>query len=347
MEIVNFISFLEEKIIDILLHIFMLLLLIFILAFSNIHVYYIFLIAILYSIIEIMFIWICYIKEKRDNEYIIDLIDKLEEKYYIAEIIPKPKAFHNEAYYYALKMACKAMNDRISELMLDNEEYQEYVESFAHEIKVPIGALSLTFDNEKNFALKRETDKIFQLVEQMLYYARSENTQKDYFVKALSLEEVVHTIILKFRHYLIEEKVIVKIKDIQYTVYTDEKWLIFILSQIVQNSIKYLNKEHKYLSISGKNNKNNITLLIEDNGCGIRQSELNRVFEKGFTGSNRGKLNSTGMGLYLTKKLCDRLGLGIEIDSIENQYTRLYIIFPMRELLRTSPHNNDSAEKLN
>lgn len=313
---------------DILFHIFMLLLLGFILVFSNVHIFYICLMAILYSAVELLFLWISYRKEKKETKHIIELVDGLEEKYYIAEILPKPKAFQSEAYYYALKKACKAMNDKIGALMAENEEYQEYVESFAHEIKVPIGALSLTFDNEKNFALKKETDKIFQLVEQMLYYARSENTQKDYFVKALSLEEVVHAVILKFRHYLIEDQVVVEIREVQHMIYTDEKWLMFILSQIIQNAIKYFDKPEKCLTIYCKKNAHNVMLMIEDNGCGIKPSELGRVFEKGFTGSNRRKANSTGMGLYLSKKLCDRLGLGLEVASVENQFTRLCMIFP-------------------
>ena len=97
------------------------------------------------------------------------------------------------------------MNDEIGKITEEKQDYQEYVESFVHEIKIPIGALSLTFDNTKNYTLKKETDKIFQLVEQMLYYARSENTEKDYFVKQLQLDEVIHNVILKFRHSLMED----------------------------------------------------------------------------------------------------------------------------------------------
>ena len=95
------------------------------------------------------------------------------------------------------------MNDKISQIEKEKQEYEEYVESFAHEIKIPIGALSLTFDNTKNYALKKETDKLYRLTEQMLYYARSESTEKDYFVKKLNLEEVIHNVILKFRHDLV------------------------------------------------------------------------------------------------------------------------------------------------
>lgn len=324
----NFITFLEEKIFDILFQIFYLVLVVFLLTFYRVHKLYILLMAVLFVIIQGLFLWFSYMKTASQNKQVFEMADNLKETYYIAEILPKPTAFQNEAYYYALKKACKSMNDKISEITAEKQEYQEYIESFAHEIKIPIGALSLTFDNMQNHVLKKETDKIFQLVEQMLYYARSENTEKDYFVKKLYLEDVIHNAILKFRHSLIEAKAAVSITNVDNFIYTDEKWLTFILSQLIQNSIKYFDKPKNFLNIYSQNNENHILLVIEDNGCGIKQSELKRVFEKGFTGSNRKKANSTGMGLYLSKKLCDRLGLKLQICSKECEYTKIIIAFP-------------------
>ena len=147
-------------------------------------------------------------------------------------------------------------------------------------------------------------------------------------VKQLQLDEVIHNVILKFRHSLMERKAIINIHDIENVIYTDEKWLTFILSQIVQNAIKYFDKQENKLTIYSQDNGTNILLVIEDNGCGIKASDLSRVFEKGFTGSNRNKANATGMGLYLSKKLCDRLGLKLDIASTEKEYTRLTITFP-------------------
>ena len=312
----SFFTFLEEKITEILFQLFFLALVVFLLIFYGVDTLFVVLLVILFISIQGFFQWCLYRKKRNASQHIIDLVDGLEETYYIADVLPKPKEFQNEAYYYALKKACKSMNDEISKITEEKQDYQEYVESFAHEIKIPIGALSLTFDNTKNYTLKKETDKIFQLVEQMLYYARSENTEKDYFVKQLNLDEVIHNIILKFRHSLMERKTVINIHDIENVVYTDEKWLTFILSQIVQNTIKYFDKQE------------NILLVIEDNGCGIKASDLSRVFEKGFTGSNRNKANATGMGLYLSKKLSDRLGLKLDITSKETEYTRLTITFP-------------------
>lgn len=324
----SFVTFLEEKIVYILFQLFFLVMVAFLLFSSGVDGLYIFLMLLICVIFQTGFLWLTYRSKCRKNREIIEMTDKLQETYYISEILPKPREVENEAYYYALKRACKAMNDKISMLEAEQLEYQEYVESFAHEIKIPIGALSLTFDNTRNYLLKKETDKIFQLVEQMLYYARSENTEKDYFVKRLSLDEIVHQVLLKFRYVLLEEKVILDIHDTENVIYTDEKWLSFILSQILQNAVKYMDKPQKKLTVYSVDNRENIALIIEDNGCGIKRSELARVFEKGFTGSNRKKANATGMGLYLAKKLCDRLGLQLQVASEEEKYTRVTIFFP-------------------
>lgn len=328
METVSFLGFLEEKIMEVMFQIFFLAFVAFLLIFHGVDRRFVAAAVLVFLSMQGLFQWCLYRKKRKLSKHITDLADSLEETYYIADVLPKPKEFQNQAYYYALKKACKSMNDEISKITEEKQAYQEYVESFAHEIKIPIGALSLTFDNTKNYTLKKETDKIFRLVEQMLYYARSENTEKDYFIKPVQLDNVIHNVILKFRHALMEGKVIINIQDTENLVYTDEKWLTFVLSQIVQNSIKYFDKQEKQLNIYSQDYGTNVQLSIEDNGCGIKASDLSRVFEKGFTGSNRNKANATGMGLYLAKKLCDRLGLKLDIMSREQEYTRIIITFP-------------------
>ncbi len=328
METVSFWGFLEEKIMEVMFQIFFLAFVAFLLIFHGVDRRFVAATVLVFLSMQGLFQWCLYRKKRKLSKHITDLADSLEETYYIADVLPKPKEFQNQAYYYALKKACKSMNDEISKITEEKQAYQEYVESFAHEIKIPIGALSLTFDNTKNYTLKKETDKIFRLVEQMLYYARSENTEKDYFIKPVQLDNVIHNVILKFRHALMEGKVIINIQDTENLVYTDEKWLTFVLSQIVQNSIKYFDKQEKQLNIYSQDYGTNVQLSIEDNGCGIKDSDLSRVFEKGFTGSNRNKANATGMGLYLAKKLCDRLGLKLDIMSREQEYTRIIITFP-------------------
>ncbi len=324
----KFITFLEEKIFFILFQIILISIVAGILYIVHIPVYYIVVASLLLMLAVMLYLFFDYLYHIRNYKRIVTLVDNLEEKYLISEILNKPIGLENQAYYYVLKQSCKAMNDKIGILEKDFVDYKEYIESFVHEIKTPIAALSLAYDNKKEFALKREIDKINELTEQILFYARSNYTEKDYFVTELNLEEVVHRVVLKYRHYLLNKKIQLDIHNLDSNVYTDEKWLLFILSQIIQNCIKYLDKQDKTIEIYSQNNKNNIVLSIKDNGCGIKESDLKRVCEKGFTGSNRKKESATGMGLYLSNKLCKTLGLSLEINSIKNEYTQVNIIFP-------------------
>lgn len=324
----SFTTFLEEKISLILYQISFLIITTMIFLMADIQKFYIVITVGVLSIFMLGYLLSEYFRQKKKAKKIISLVDNVNEKYLISEIIKEPLEMENKAYYYALKQACKSMNDRIGELEKENAEYQEYVESFVHEIKTPISALSLALENNNDFRLKQEVDKINQLVEQMLYYARSENTEKDYFVKEIQLAEIIHSVILKYRHYMLNKKITLNVHDLEHIVITDEKWLVFIISQIIQNSIKYLDKDKKEIEVWGENSNNYINLIIKDNGCGIKESDLVRIFEKGFTGTNRKKGYSTGMGLYLTKKLCDKLGLKLQIQSKEKEFTKLTITFP-------------------
>ena len=109
---------------------------------------------------------------------------------------------------------------------------------------------------------------------------------------------------------------------------TDEKWIIFVINQILNNSIKYMEKERKVISFQAREEGNKVVLEIMDNGIGIKESDLIRVFEKGFTGSDRKKSRSTGIGLYLAKKICNKLGLEINAESKYKDWTKIIIEFP-------------------
>lgn len=319
-------NYLEEKIFFILFQLtFIFLISLFLLVFK-VEIPFILLFACLLILYTFIYLIVDFHKIKTSYNKIIKLTGNLDEKYYISEVLPKPQSLTSKAYYYALKEAAKAMNDKISNLEKEKLDFEEYIESFVHDIKTPISALYLSVDN--NPELTEELHKINLKVEQALFYARSDSTEKDYFIKSITLEDLIHPVIMDYKNYLLSNKIKIITKDLKYKVYTDEKWLHFIISQIIQNSIKYLDKKDKQIEITGKENKNNIILSIKDNGVGISESDLYRVFEKGFTGGNRKKESSTGMGLYLAKKLSDKLGLTFEISSKENEYTKINITFP-------------------
>lgn len=294
----------------------------------------------LYLILLSIYFIVSYLLISKKNKEIKKLVDELDEKYLVSELIKKPKNLENEAYYYVLKKATKAMNDKITELEHKYQDYEEYIETFVHEVKTPLAAISLYSDNKKDYELKQEIAKIDNLVEQVLFYARSENTEKDYFVKKIKLSEIIHQVMLQNKDYLLANKIEVEVENSDVFVATDEKWVIFILNQILSNSIKYMDKDVKKIQLNVVEDKNKVILEVKDNGCGIKESDIFRVFDKGFTGSNRKKEHSTGMGLFLCKKLCNKLNLNIAIESKEKKYTKVIIIFPKSSLHERKTREN-------
>ncbi len=185
--------------------------------------------------------------------------------------------------------------------------------------------------NEITKSIDEELDKIENYIEQALYYARSNTANQDYYIKKNKIEDIVNECIKKNRKVLIEEKISINTHDLKISVNTDSKWIVFILNQIIQNSIKYRKvEEQAKIEIYSVKGKENVILYIKDNGMGIKSGETTRVFEKGFTGTNGRILNkkSTGIGLYLCKKLCDKLGMRVELESAQYEGTEVRLVFP-------------------
>ena len=271
-------------------------------------------------------------------------MEQLEQKYLISEIIEEPSFAEGKILKSVIQDTGKSMLENVNKYKYIQQDYKDYIELWIHEVKLPIATSKLVIENNKNEITKNideELDKIENYIEQALYYARSSTVEKDYYINKYVLKDIVNAAILKNKSNLILNKINIELENLDLEVYTDNKWCIFILNQIIQNSIKYQKDGNSKLQISAKENKENIVLNIKDNGIGIKQEELERVFEKGFTGTN-GRIDgkkSTGMGLYLCKKLCDKLGLSIEIESKKDEYTCIKIIFPKNSYFGQSVNN--------
>ena len=324
----SFGTFLEKNIIFILFQFCLCVILFFVFFLLEIPFIFIILLILFILLFTFLYLFFVYLVKKKRALQIINGCNELEEKYYISEMMRKDNSIEGYPYYYALKEACKAMNDRISNIEKDERDYQEYIESFAHEIKTPIAALSLYAENQKDDSLKYEIRKIEEYVEQVLYYARSDTTEKDYFVKKIKLNEIIHPLILKNKDILLNGHIIMNVHDLEVIVYTDEKWLSFMISQVINNAIKYLDKDEKTIEIYSEVKDNQVVLVILDNGCGIRASDVPRVFDKGFTSSDRKKEYATGIGLYLVRKLSVKLDIAVSIDSKYQEYTEVSFVFP-------------------
>lgn len=174
-----------------------------------------------------------------------------------------------------------------------------------------------------------ETELMEQSIEKVLFYARLGSVEKDYLIKEISLKQCVLEVLSRNKQFLIHNRVCVHTDSISDFVYSDSKWLGFIINQIIFNSIKYCSDKPPVIQIKSKDMGDYVTLSITDNGIGIKPSEVNRVFDKGFVGSNgRMRKKSTGIGLYLCDQLCLKLGIGIDIESEVGCYTTVLLHFP-------------------
>ncbi len=182
-------------------------------------------------------------------------------------------------------------------------------------------------------SVEEELVHIEDYVEQALFYARSNTVEKDYIVKRILVKDIVSSVIKRNAKRLIEGKVSIVMNDLDAVVFTDPKWVEFILHQIVSNAVKYRSKKSSSLSFSVLEGENELHLRISDNGIGIPAQDISKVFDKGFTGANgRRYAKSTGLGLYLCRKLCRKLGLKIRLSSQVGTGTTVEVIFPKSEM---------------
>ncbi len=201
-------------------------------------------------------------------------------------------------------------------------EYEDYVEKWAHEIKLPLSLLSLLLDNQSDrlpkdtaFKLDYVRNQIQENVSQILFYYRVKSEKNDFLFEDLDLEECVHDLLENFGPLFKEKNFSIKLEKIQGTCYTDQRSFEFIFSQILANALKY-SSDKPELRISMSREKGHTTLSIRDNGCGVKACDLPHIFEKGFTGdSGDTRKKSTGMGLYLVKQLADALKIDIAVKS--------------------------------
>lgn len=258
-------------------------------------------------------------KEKRMKE-LEKMLHHLDQKYLLHEVMGKGGNCEEQFYRYLLRMGNKSMLEHVSSIERKRKEYQEYIEQWVHEIKTPIAAMKLWAENQEA-KKKREAytqlERIEHYVEQALFYARSENVEKDFCIQKMDIKEVVQEALLQCKYLCTSNGIHVDIPDKSCWVRSDEKWIIFLLNQLIENAVKYRRNDlDSTLSIFIEEKEDVVELHVKDNGIGISSSDIERIFEKGFTGENGRNANrhATGIGLYLSKKLC--LDLGIELHAV-------------------------------
>ena len=269
-------------------------------------------IAIIFSMVLLFNILYDYLRKYNFYTKLLKTLDSLDKKYLILEMINKPNFYEGELFYQSLYEINKSMIENVKEYSLNVANFKEYVEMWIHEVKIPISSLTLLNHNHQDQIDRRCVEEIRKLdnyIDQILYYVRSENAEKDYIIKEKDLQETIKNVALKNKDDLLENNIKLEV-DIN-------------------------NEKVSYVKISIIEDKEKIYLSIYDNGIGIPPKDISRVFNKSFTGENgRLREKSTGMGLYIAKKLCDKLGHKITIESKLGEYTKVTIMFSKNDFYK-------------
>ena len=245
-----------------------------------------------------------------------------------------PKSLDIRVEYY--QKIIERLHNEVEKLKIEDnkkmEDLADYYSMWIHQIKTPIAAINFLLDNEEIDvkAFRQELFKIERYVEMVLTYIRLGSETSDYVITSINLDEVVRENIKKYATLFINKKIKLNYVSHETYVISDKKWLGFAFEQLLSNAIKYT-KSGGEISINISESK----LIIEDNGIGIYEEDLPRIFEQSFTGLNgRYEKKSSGLGLYLCKKTLDKLQHKIEITSEINKGTKVEITFPVKDTLR-------------
>lgn len=262
--------------------------------------------------------------------------DALNKEEDIDLVLPKGDNFQIKLIKAVIELKNKKTYEEINKLKDELNEINDYITKWIHEIKIPISVCELIIDkieeNSEAYSdvseeLRGELARIKFLIEQVLYVGRASSYSEDLMINEVNLEKAVRDVVKKNSFFFISKKIDLRLDNINFNVMTDKKWISYILEQIINNACKYVD-EKGLIQIYAEENEEEVRLHIKDNGIGILPKDINRVFDKGFTGENGRKVaKSTGMGLYFSQNMAQKLNHSIQATSEVDKYTEFTIVF--------------------
>ena len=275
---------------------------------------------------------LCYIRKTRQLEFV------KKEILVAPEHLPQPESLPEEQYQELIHFLWEEKIRMEQEKENRFQEMMEYYTMWAHQIKTPIAAARLILQSaeedcgEKEQAvyseLKEEVGRIDQYADMVMCYLRLDTGTTDYVIKEYELDGIVRQAVRTYASVFIRKKLRLIYEPLEWKVLTDEKWLLFVISQVLSNALKYTPSGS--VTIYKKEPQ---TLCIKDTGIGIAPEDLLRIFEKGYTGSNgRADKKASGIGLYLCRRICTNLGHKIIVRSAPGEGTEVCICLERAEL---------------
>lgn len=221
-------------------------------------------------------------------------------------------------YQNMLRALGQLYNARLTERWTERQETLDYYTAWVHQIKTPIAVMRMQLQGEdtaEHRALLTELFRIEQYVEMALCYMRLGGDSTDLVIEQYDLDSIIKQAIHKYAAWFVQKRLRLVYEPAKVSVLTDEKWLLFMIEQLLSNAVKYTNSGSVTITVSGDK-----ILRIADTGIGIAPEDLPRIFEKGFTGYNgRADKKSTGLGLYLCRKAADKLSVSVSVESVQGE----------------------------
>lgn len=284
--------------------------------------------AVLCVLIGGIYVWVDLRKMRKKHKMLESMESYMDV---LARALPDPESVEEQDYQNVIQMMCQFQKDYEQGMTLRYEDMVEYYTVWAHQIKTPIASMRLTLQNEDSSLARKLSGDLFrieQYVEMALVFLRLDEKTTDYVIKEQDLDDILRGAVRKFAGEFISRKIRLEYEPLDCRIITDEKWLSFVIEQILSNALKYTPSGS--ISITMENPK---VLCIRDTGIGIAPEDLPRIFEKGYTGFNgRRDKRASGIGLYLCKKVCDNLGHQIKVESVLGEGTRVFIDLNQRKL---------------
>ena len=284
---------------------------------------YPFILTIVFVLIVLLF---DYIKYKEKVNKIIQICNDISSCY---SVKINDKNIFDEYYLDIINELLKENRKQVSQIQKKVSDINDYFSIWVHQIKTPIASMKLKIDNEQMDLLQLASDlnRIDHYVDLVLSFLKFDEEKIDLYFRKTDVDRIMRESLKKFSNDFIIKKIRLDYKLSKREVLTDEKWLSFVFDQLLSNALKYTDKGTISIYYDGDS-----CLCIKDSGIGIALADMERLFEKGFTGYNgRQYKKASGIGLYMCKRMCDKLNIAISIESIVNEYTLVKLKFLSNE----------------
>ena len=284
---------------------------------------YPFILTIVFVLIVLLF---DYIKYKEKVNKIIQICNDISSCY---SVKINDKNIFDEYYLDIINELLKENRKQVSQIQKKISDINDYFSIWVHQIKTPIASMKLKIDNEQMDLLQLASDlnRIDHYVDLVLSFLKFDEEKIDLYFRKTDVDRIMRESLKKFSNDFIIKKIRLDYKLSKREVLTDEKWLSFVFDQLLSNALKYTDKGAISIYYDGDS-----CLCIKDSGIGIALADMERLFEKGFTGYNgRQYKKASGIGLYMCKRMCDKLNIAISIESVVDEYTLVKLKFLSNE----------------